>query len=97
MRPANVLPAGVPHPSHDFGIELSVSCHSETSHGKQLSLERTSRGEDLRVLPKAKLGANHWTFLTAAVPFAGPAAAATQGGSTGSAGSSGSGFSAGGL
>jgi hypothetical protein len=34
--------AGVPHPN-DYGIELSVSCHAETSQGKQLNLERTAR------------------------------------------------------
>lgn len=126
------LSVGLPHPN-DYGIEMSVSCHAETSHGKQLHLEHTTRvgfmlqsgkvivesnagcvlalsrpysmplthsqygttsgvnlellawpmlpllvphmcflgpvqGEDLRVLPKAKLGSNHWMFLTAAVP-----------------------------
>lgn len=35
-------PAGVPHPN-EYGIEMSVSCHAETSHGKQLSLEHTAR------------------------------------------------------
>jgi hypothetical protein len=36
------LSAGLPHPN-DYGIEMSVSCHAETSHGKQLHLERTTR------------------------------------------------------
>jgi hypothetical protein len=36
------IDAGVPHPS-DFGIELEVSCHAESSHGKQLHLEHTAR------------------------------------------------------
>lgn len=40
--PASRLFAGVPHPN-DYGIEISVSCHAETSQGKQLHLERTAR------------------------------------------------------
>jgi hypothetical protein len=27
-----------------------------------------AQGEDLKVMPKAKLGSNHWVFLTATVP-----------------------------
>jgi hypothetical protein len=48
------------------------------------TLVSCAQGEDLKVLPKAKLGSNHWVFLTAAMP------AAQLGASThGSAGSSG--------
>lgn len=60
-----------------------------TFHGEQLialccTLVSCVQGEDLKVLPKAKLGSNHWVFLTAAMP------AAQLGASThGSAGSSG--------
>lgn len=45
-----VLHAGVPHPN-DYGIELSVSCHAETSQGKQLNLERTARVRNKQTLP----------------------------------------------
>jgi hypothetical protein len=35
-----------------------------------------TQGEDLRVLPKVKLGANHWVFMTAAAAAAMAMAAA---------------------
>lgn len=36
------MSVGLPHPNN-YGIEMSVSCHAETSHGKQLHLEHTTR------------------------------------------------------